>query len=81
METISEQDALNWVAGVFEAAPGTLTPATIREDVPAWDSMGVLMLMAAMDEQFSIVLADTDIKEMRNVGDILQVLRANGKLS
>jgi acyl carrier protein len=80
METISEQDALNWVAGVFEAAPGSLTAGTNREDIPAWDSMGVLMLMAAMDEKFGIVLADTDIKNMRNVGDILGVLRTNGKL-
>lgn len=81
MDIISEQEALNWIAGIFEAPPGSLTPETIREDIPAWDSMGVLMLMAAMDEKFGIVLQDTDIKNMRNVGDILSVLRAKGKLS
>lgn len=78
---MNQEEALNWIAGVFEAPPGSLTPETLRDDVPAWDSMGVLMLMAAMDEKFGLVLQDTDIRDMRTVGDILAILRKNGKLS
>jgi acyl carrier protein len=78
---MNQEEALNWIAGVFEAPPGSLMPETLRDDVPAWDSMGVLMLMAAMDEKFGLVLQDTDIRDMRTVGDILVILRKNGKLS
>ncbi|MGH6893980.1 MAG: acyl carrier protein [Dongiaceae bacterium] len=75
-----QQDALDWIAGIFEESPGSLTPETPREGVPLWDSMGVLALMAAMDQKFNILMTDADIAAMRNVGDILAVLRKHGKL-
>ena len=77
---MNQTDALNWIAEIFEASPGGLTPETLREDIPAWDSMGVLLLMAGMDEKFSIVMADADITAMRKVDDILAVLRQHNKL-
>ena len=77
---MNQTDALDWIAEIFEASPGSLTPETLREDIPAWDSMGVLLLMAGMDEKFSIVMADSDIAAMRKVDDILAVLRQHNKL-
>jgi acyl carrier protein len=77
---MTQQEALDWIAEVFEESPGGLKPETPREDVPTWDSMGVLALMAGMDEKFDIVLTDADIKAMQTVGDILAVLRKHNKL-
>ena len=74
------QEALRWIEGVFEEAAGSLTPETLREDVPLWDSMGVLALMAVMDEQFGVVMSDDDVITMQRIGDILAVLRKHGKL-
>ncbi len=76
----NEQEALRWIAGIFEESGAALTPETPREDIPLWDSMGVLALMAAMDEEFDIVMSDDDIKSMQKVDDILAVLRKHGKL-
>ena len=73
-------DALDWICAIFEEAPGNLRPETPREDVPLWDSMGVLALMAGMDEKFGIVMSDADIKAMKTVGDIVAILGKHGKI-
>ena len=77
---MTEPEALNWIAETFEEPAGSLTRETLRDDVPTWDSMGVLALMAGMDEKFNIVLTDDDIKSMKGVADILALLREHGKL-
>ncbi len=77
---MTSQEAVDWVCEIFEEAPGALQPETPREEVPLWDSMGVLALMAGMDEKFGIMVTDADIKAMHKVDDILAVLRRHGKL-
>jgi acyl carrier protein len=74
------EEALNWICEIFEEAPGALQPETPREEVPMWDSMGVLALMAGMDEKFGVIVTDADIKAMHKVGDILAVLRKHGQI-
>lgn len=77
---MTEKEALVWVAGLFEQSAEKLTPETPRDDIPMWDSLGVLTLMAEFDEKFGIVLTDADMRAMRQVGHILDVLRQHGKL-
>jgi len=77
---MTQEEAIHWIAGIFQESPERLTPATRREAINTWDSMGVLMLMAGMDEEFNVVLTDDDIKAMQNVDDILAVLRKHHKL-
>ena len=78
---ITLQEALDWLAGIFEESPGMLAPQTTREEVPLWDSMGILSLMASMDESFGIVMSDEDVKGMRKIDDILAVLRKHNQLA
>ena len=77
---ITEGDALKWVAEIFEQPDGQLTLETPREDVPVWDSLGTLTLMAGLDEKYGIMLSDTELRDMKRVGDIIEVLRREGKL-
>ena len=77
---ITEQEALLWIAELFEMSKNGIRPETARETIPAWDSLGVLTLMAALDERFGIVLSDADMQVMSTVDDILSVLRGNGKI-
>ena len=81
MDRMNQEAALNWIAGLFEEPPGSLTPATARDSVPMWDSLGVLTLMASMDEKFGILMSDADLRAMQKVDDILAVLRQHGKLN
>lgn len=80
-DSMTLKQALDWIAEIFEESPGSLAPSSRREDIHAWDSMGVLALMAGMDEKFGIVLGSADLEAMKSVDDILEVLRKFGKLA
>jgi acyl carrier protein len=75
---MGEQEALKWVCEVFEEPPGRIGEATLREEVPGWDSLGTLTLIAALDERFDIQLSEEDIEGMKRIGDILAILRRHG---
>lgn len=76
-----QQEAIAWIAKVFEITPEQLTPDTHRDEIPAWDSLGVLTLMAGLDSDFGIVLTDEDIQNIKTVGDLLAAMRQHGKLN
>lgn len=76
--TLSE--ALEWIANLFEEAVEKIKPETTRDEIDAWDSLGVLTLIAALDEKFNIVMTEKEIEELKKVNDILDILRRNGKL-
>ncbi|HLZ34945.1 MAG TPA: acyl carrier protein [Nitrospira sp.] len=78
---MTQQDAVEWIAKLFEVSPEQLTPDTLRDDIPAWDSLGVLTLMASLDSDHGIVLTDEDVQAIKKVGDILDVMRRNGKIT
>lgn len=75
-----QEAALLWIAEIFEEPIENVKPETLREAIPGFDSMGVLALMAALDQDFDIVLTEEDIRTIIKVGDILQILERNGKL-
>jgi acyl carrier protein len=79
-KTMSEAEALAWVAEVFQEPVEKITLETPRDSIAMWDSLGVLTLMAEFDEKFDLVLADQEMRTMTKVGDILCLLREKGKL-
>ena len=78
---MTQHEAVEWIAQVFEARPEQLSPDTRRDDVAAWDSLGVLTLMASLDSDHGIVLTDDEVQQIKKIGDILDVMRRNGKIS
>lgn len=78
---MTKDEALNWLATVFEAPAGSLTPDTVRDDVPGWDSLGVLAMMADLDEKFSIQLSDAEVEALAKVSDVLALLQQRGALA
>ena len=77
---MNQKEALTWIAVLFEESPEKIQPDTKREAIKAWDSLGVLTLMAALDEEFDIVLTEEEMQTMQSVQDILNVLNKNGKI-
>jgi acyl carrier protein len=73
-------DALTWLAEVFEEPAGRIGAGTLRKEIPGWDSLGTLSLIAALDERFDIHLSEQDIEGMKSVADVLEILRRNGAL-
>lgn len=77
---ISESDALGLLAETFAEPLENIRPEVARELIAGWDSMGALMLMAELDERFSLQLTAETSKQMRCIGDVLDYLRQNGVL-
>ena len=77
---MTQLEALKWVAELFEQPVDALSPDTALDQIPMWDSLGILTLMADFDERHGIVLNDEDMHGMQKVDDILEVLRKHGKL-
>ncbi|MGA1238780.1 MAG: acyl carrier protein [Limisphaerales bacterium] len=77
---MNQEEALRWIAELFEEAPENIRPDTPRSDIATWDSLGVLTLMADLNERFDIIMTAEQIGGMASVADLLEVLRANGKL-
>ena len=78
---MTQGEAIALIAELFEESPERLSPETPREDIPAWDSLGVLTLMASLDRDFGIELTDGEVQGLRKIDDVLEILRRNGKLA
>ena len=78
---MSQNEALHWVAELFEESAAGIQPDTSRDAIPNWDSLGVLTLMAGLSERFDITVNADELAEMKRVDDILAVLRRHGKLN
>lgn len=78
---MNQEEALKWFADQFGIPVASISAATTRAEIPTWDSLGVLTLMAALDETFGLVVNDADMRAMQKVGDVFDLLRQNGKLA
>ena len=74
-------ETLVWLAGVFDEPLENLRADTSRDQIAGWDSLGVLTLMADLDEKFDIQAAEQDMAAMTSVQDVLELLGRHGKLS
>ncbi len=77
---MTKDEAIEWIADLFEEWPENITAETPRDEIPAWDSLGILTLMSRLDEDFEILLSDEEVQELRSVQDILDSLQRYGKL-
>jgi acyl carrier protein len=78
---MNTSETLNWLAGLFEMPAGSISADTLREEIAAWDSLGVLTLIAALDEEFNIQLTENEIQQIRSVKDILNLLQSKGRIT
>lgn len=63
------------IAEAINTPENQVQPAASLEDLEGWDSMGVLLLMAELDERFSIILEEETIGSFSKVADILKLLK------
>jgi len=64
--------ALNLLERVFELPAGSLTPNDLLAD--QWESIALLGFMAAVDEEFGVVLSPQKILACKTIGDILKLI-------
>jgi acyl carrier protein len=66
------------VAITLKVPPGAITETTRDEDIPAWDSLGHLNLMMALEQTFDIMLDVEDFANLKSVPAILAYLKNQG---
>ncbi|MCH1487957.1 MAG: acyl carrier protein [Pseudomonadales bacterium] len=77
---LSISQALSMIAEAINTPEDEVQPATSLEDLEGWDSMGVLLLMAELDERFSLLLEEETVGSFSTVADILKLLKDAGVL-
>lgn len=78
---VTIDEALAWVAEMFEEGRENVHETTPRDAIPGWDSLGQLVLMSGLDERFGIRLTEGELSKLRSVRDILDILQRNGRLA
>lgn len=78
---MTRDEALNWIAELFEEPAQNVQAETTLEAIPTWDSLGVLTLIAGLNERFDLTVEVDELSAMTKVDDILAVLRRAGKLN
>jgi len=73
-------EALDWIAETLEEPKGRLTKDTARSDIAAWDSLGQLILMSALDQQLGVRLDQAEVSSLSSVRDILAILARHQRL-
>jgi acyl carrier protein len=81
MTKITTSEALKMLSDAVEEPVANLRPDVLRDDIPGWDSMGALTLMAELDERLSIELTADESRKMTRVDDFLQLLKKHGALA
>lgn len=59
---------------VFEVPPTGITNETRRGELERWDSLGHLVLLEALREEFAIEIPPEQALEMETFGDIKRVI-------
>jgi acyl carrier protein len=66
------------VAKVFAIPEETINDCLALRDIPSWDSMSHMMLIAKLEEDFSVELSGDEIADFRSVGDVREALKRRG---
>ena len=74
-------EALRWFAEMFEEPEENIAPDTKREDIEGWDSLGILTLMAELDERLDITLSQEELENLSGIDDLLAILRRHDALT
>lgn len=72
---ITLDDLIEKLQNEFEDIPqGSINPGTAFESIDNWGSMHVLVLIALADVEYDVQLTGADLKELKTVQDLFNVL-------
>ena len=60
----------------IEADPGTLSLDVNYQELPVWDSLNLLSVIAMADADFGITLSGHDIQSCTTIGDLFRLAEA-----
>jgi acyl carrier protein len=66
------------IAATLKVAPAKITEATRDQDLPAWDSLGQVNLIMALEQEFGVYIEVEDFGNLNSVPAILAYLGQQG---
>jgi acyl carrier protein len=66
------------IAATLKVPPEKVSETTTDEDLAAWDSLGHVNLMIALEQEFDVFLDVEDFPKLNSVPAIMQYLQDNG---
>lgn len=59
---------------VFDDDEITISDETTARDIPEWDSLAHVSLVVAVEQEFGVRFASTDVGRLKNVGELRQLI-------
>ena len=66
------------IAVTLKVAPAKVTPNTRDQDLPAWDSLGQVNLIMALEQEFGVYIEVEEFGNLNSVPSILAYLEKQG---
>lgn len=66
------------IATTLKVPVGRITSATVNEDLAAWDSLGQVNLVMALEQTFDLMIEVEDFEQLKSVPAILAYLEHQG---
>ena len=66
------------IAVTLKVAPAKVTPGTRDQDLPAWDSLGQVNLIMALEQEFGVYIEVEEFGNLNSVPSILAYLEKQG---
>ena len=77
--TLTEAQVIQLIGRALDVSPGNLAMTTKASDVPEWDSMGTLSILAALDRE-RIACETGNTAALQTVQGVIDVVRIAGRL-
>ena len=71
---MTEERKIELIEDLLEVDAGTISPEMQLEEVENWDSMTALALIVMIDEECGRRITGNDVKAMRSVRDIMNIM-------
>lgn len=72
---MSDKEKIVILEEIMELDEGTLSVGDMLADYAEWDSITALSLIATMDEKFHKTVTGAEIKALKTVSDVLEMMK------
>ena len=66
---------------VFDEDGIVIRPDLSAQDIPAWDSLTHIRLLLTVEREFHIKFSITEVGELKNIGELMELIRAKTSAS
>lgn len=77
---MTTEDFIRECCIALQLEPGSLDKESSPGSVESWDSMGWLSLVAMVDDKLGLTLEITDLRNIKKIGDFVELLSGKGLL-